>query len=63
MDTRIDCLTIPPVGSLLFIGCSVADIGIEKVIKPLIPMFAVMIVVLVIDLIGFYFTIYHLQGF
>ncbi len=41
-------LTTPPVGSLLFIGCSVADIGIEKVIKPLIPMFAVMIIVLLL---------------
>lgn len=41
-------LTTPPVGSLLFIGCSVADIGIEKVIKPLIPMFIAMIVVLLL---------------
>jgi len=41
-------LTTPPVGSLLFIGCSVADIGIEKVIKPLIPMFAAMIIVLLL---------------
>ncbi len=41
-------LTTPPVGSLLFIGCSVADIGIEKVIKPLIPMFIVMVFVLLI---------------
>ncbi len=41
-------LITPPVGSLLFIGCSVADIGIEKVIKPLIPMFIVMVFVLLI---------------
>jgi len=41
-------LTTPPVGSLLFIGCSVADIGIEKVIKPLIPMFVAMIIVLLL---------------
>jgi len=41
-------LTTPPVGSLLFIGCSVADIGIEKVIKPLIPMFIAMIIVLLL---------------
>ncbi len=41
-------LTTPPVGSLLFIGCSVADIGIEKVIKPLIPMFIAMILVLLL---------------
>lgn len=41
-------LITPPVGSLLFIGCSVADIGIEKVIKPLFPMFIVMIFVLLV---------------
>ena len=41
-------LTTPPVGSLLFIGCSVAEIGIEKVIKPLIPMFIAMIIVLLL---------------
>jgi len=41
-------LTTPPVGSLLFIGCSVADIGIEKIIKPLIPMFIAMIIVLLL---------------
>lgn len=41
-------LVTPPVGSLLFIGCSVADIGIEKVIKPLIPMFIAMIIVLLL---------------
>ena len=41
-------LCTPPVGSVLFIGCSVANIGIERVIKPLIPLFAAMIVVLLI---------------
>lgn len=41
-------LTTPPVGSLLFIGCSVADIKIEKVIKPLIPMYIAMILVLLL---------------
>jgi len=41
-------LTTPPVGSLLFIGCSVAGISIEKVIKPLLPMFAAMIIVLLL---------------
>jgi len=38
----------PPVGSLLFIGCSVAKIGIEKVIKPLIPLFIAMIIILML---------------
>ncbi|MTI39197.1 TRAP transporter large permease [Fulvivirga lutimaris] len=41
-------LCTPPVGSVLFIGCSVAGISISKVIKPLIPLFIVMIIVLMI---------------
>lgn len=41
-------LCTPPVGSLLFIGCSVAGIPIEKVFKPLLPLFIGMIVVLVL---------------
>ena len=32
-------LCTPPVGTLLFVGCSVAKIGIGKVIKPLIPLY------------------------
>ncbi len=39
-------LCTPPVGSVLFIGCSVANVKIDKVIKPLLPMFIAMIVVL-----------------
>ncbi len=41
-------LCTPPVGSVLFIGCSVANVRIEKVIKPLIPMFIVMIFTLLL---------------
>ena len=41
-------LCTPPVGSVLFIGCSVANVKIDKVIKPLIPMFIVMIVSLLL---------------
>ena len=41
-------LCTPPVGSVLFIGCSVANIKIEKVVRPLLPMFVVMILVLLI---------------
>lgn len=41
-------LCTPPVGSVLFIGCSVANVRIEKVIKPLIPMFIAMIIVLLL---------------
>ncbi len=38
----------PPVGSVLFIGCSVAKISIQEVIRPLLPMFAAMIIVLML---------------
>lgn len=41
-------LCTPPVGSVLFIGCSVANLKIERVIKPLLPMFIIMIVVLML---------------
>ncbi len=37
-------LCTPPVGSVLFIGCSVAGVRIQDVIKPLLPQFAAMIV-------------------
>ncbi|TCK93491.1 tripartite ATP-independent transporter DctM subunit [Natranaerovirga hydrolytica] len=38
----------PPVGSVLFIGCSVAEVSIEKVIKPLIPFFIALIGILLL---------------
>ena len=41
-------LCTPPVGSVLFIGCSVAKIPIEKVVRPLLPLFVGMIAVLLI---------------
>jgi len=41
-------LCTPPVGSVLFVGCSVAELSIQKVIKPLLPLFLIMIVVLVL---------------
>jgi len=36
----------PPVGSALFVGCSVADVSIESVLKPLAFMFVALFVVL-----------------
>lgn len=36
----------PPVGSALFVGCSVADVRIPEVIKPLMPMFLVLFILL-----------------
>jgi len=41
-------LCTPPVGTVLFIGCSVANIKIQSVIKPLLPFFIAMIMVLLL---------------
>ncbi len=41
-------LCTPPVGSVLFIGCSVAGLSIDKVLKPLLPMFIAMVIVLLL---------------
>lgn len=38
----------PPVGSVLFVGCSVADVTIESVIRSLLPFFAALIAVLLL---------------
>jgi tripartite ATP-independent transporter DctM subunit len=39
-------LCTPPVGSVLFVGVGIAKTSIEKVIKPLIPLFIAMVVAL-----------------
>jgi tripartite ATP-independent transporter DctM subunit len=39
-------LCTPPVGSVLFVGVGIAKTTIEKVIKPLVPLFLAMIVAL-----------------
>ncbi len=41
-------LCTPPVGSVLFIGVSVANTTIEKVIKPLLPLYIAMFIVLLL---------------
>ncbi|MEM9341372.1 MAG: TRAP transporter large permease [Bacteroidota bacterium] len=41
-------LCTPPVGSVLFVGMGIADVSLQKVLKPLIPLFIVMILVLFI---------------
>lgn len=38
----------PPVGPVLFVGCKVANLKIESVIRPLLPFFAVAVVMLLI---------------
>lgn len=41
-------LCTPPVGSVLFIGCSVAKTKIENVVKPIMPMFLAMFIILML---------------
>ncbi|MGC9471396.1 MAG: TRAP transporter large permease subunit, partial [Bacteroidales bacterium] len=41
-------LCTPPVGAVMFIGCSVAHLRIQDVVKPMIPFFAAMIAILLI---------------
>jgi len=41
-------LCTPPVGSVLFVGCGAAKIKITSVIRSLIPLFAVMIIALIL---------------
>lgn len=41
-------LTTPPVGSVLFLGCGIGNTSIGKVIKPLLPLYAAMFVVLLL---------------
>ena len=45
MNLAIGTVT-PPVGSVLFVGCSVANLKIERVMKNLVPYFAAIIVML-----------------
>jgi tripartite ATP-independent transporter DctM subunit len=58
-------LCTPPVGSVLFIGCSVANMKIQNVIKPMIPFYIAMIVVLMIITFFPSITMFvpHLFGF
>ena len=41
-------LCTPPVGSVLFVSCAVAKTSIHNIIRPLLPMYAAMIVVLLL---------------
>ena len=47
MNLAIGTIT-PPVGSVLFVGCSVAGLKIEDVIKNLLPYFAAILVALLL---------------
>lgn len=41
-------LCTPPVGSVLFVGCGIADVSITSVIRPLMPLFLAMIAALLV---------------
>ena len=41
-------LCTPPVGTCLFVGCGVGETTIVKVVRPLLPFFAAMVVALMI---------------
>ena len=41
-------LCTPPVGTILFVGSGVAEVSVTKVIKPLLPFLAIMILVLML---------------
>ncbi len=41
-------LCTPPVGSVLFVGCGVAGVSIDKVIRPMLPLFLAMLGALVL---------------
>lgn len=41
-------LVTPPVGTVLFVGCSVGKVQIQSVIKPILPMYAAMVIALML---------------
>lgn len=41
-------LCTPPVGSILFVSCAVAKIGIGKIVRPMIPMYVALFVALLL---------------
>ncbi|MCU0449511.1 MAG: TRAP transporter large permease [Bernardetiaceae bacterium] len=41
-------LCTPPVGSVLFVGCGVANVSIDKVLRPLLPLFLAMLAALLL---------------
>ena len=39
-------LCTPPVGTVLFVGLGVAETTLEKILRPLLPLFAAMLIAL-----------------
>ncbi|GFD90819.1 membrane protein [Tenacibaculum sp. KUL152] len=44
-------LCTPPVGSVLFVGCSIGKVSISNIMKPIIPLYVAMIVALALTII------------
>jgi TRAP-type C4-dicarboxylate transport system permease large subunit len=47
MNLAVGTIT-PPVGNVLFVGCSLAKLKIEQVMKDLVPMFAAIMAALLL---------------
>ncbi|CAM3968486.1 MULTISPECIES: TRAP transporter large permease [Pseudoalteromonas] len=41
-------LCTPPVGSVLFVGCSIGKVAISEIVKPILPLYAAMVTALVL---------------
>lgn len=41
-------LCTPPVGSVLFVGCSIGKVSISEIIRPILPLYAAMVLALVL---------------
>jgi len=41
-------LCTPPVGSVLFVGCSIGKVSISDIVKPILPLYAAMVVALIL---------------
>ena len=41
-------LCTPPVGSVLFVGCSIGKVSIGEILKPIIPLYVAMVIALVL---------------
>jgi len=44
-------LCTPPVGSVLFVGCSIGKVSISEIMKPILPLYVAMIVALALTII------------
>jgi TRAP-type C4-dicarboxylate transport system permease large subunit len=44
-------LCTPPVGSVLFVGCSIGKVSISNIMKPILPLYVAMIIALALTII------------